>query len=142
MAERSDQLARLGELSGYKVAEGDPDPRGWQVVTTHGSRVGRVDDLVVDREAERARYLDVQLDDSEQRHVLIPTDAIHVGPGERKRQQVAIGASLDYLTKVTPYRGLPLTAEQEAEYRACPPASASPVEPPDTRIRRGDTHHD
>lgn len=141
MSEHSDHLVRLGELSGYKVADGDPDPRGWDVVTGDGRRVGRVDDLIVDREAERAQYLDVELSEGGDRHVLIPTDAVHLGEHERQRQQVAVGASAEYLSGVTPYRGLPLTPEQEAEYRSCPVPGGSPFARSETRIRRGETDH-
>ena len=141
MTQHADHLVRLGELSGYKVADGDPDPRGWEVVTRDGRRVGRVDDLIVDRQAERAQYLDVHLQEGPDRHVLIPTEAVHLGHEERQRQQVAVGASAEYLLSVTPYRGLPLTPEQEAEYRSCPLPSGPTVERSNTRIQRGDIHH-
>lgn len=140
MPEANDQLVKLGELSDYKVADGDPDPRGWDVVTRDGQRVGRVDDLIVDRQAERAQYLDVQLEQGTDRHVLIPTESVHLGPEERDRRQVAVGATLDYLTGVTPYRGLPLTPAQQAEYRSCP-TPGLPYEKPDTRIHRGATRN-
>lgn len=139
MSEHMDRLARLKELSGYKVADGDPDPRGWEVVAADGQRIGRVDDLIVDRDAERARYLDVRLAEGD-RHVLIPAQAVRVGDEEQRRRQVAVGAGDEYFAGVTPYQGLPLTTEQEAEYRSCPPASPS-LDRRDTRIQRGDTHH-
>ena len=141
MSEHADRLARLGDLSGYTVADGDPDPRGWEVVTAGGQRLGHVDDLIVDRDAERAQYLDVRLEQGDDRHVLIPAESVRVGQEEQERRQVTVGASNDYFAGVTPYRGLPLTTEQEAEYRSCPPASPS-LDPRDTRIRRGDTRHD
>lgn len=139
-----DRLTRLGELDGYRVVKDDPDPRGWDVVTADGQRIGRVDDLIVDREAERAAYLDVHLerDDrgAEHRHVLVPTEAVRIDPADEDRRQVEVGATMDYLASVTPYQGLPLTSAQEAEYRACPPARAA--EPRHTRITRGGTRHD
>lgn len=55
------RLAHL-EGSGYKVAEGDPDVRGWDVMDRDGSRIGEVDDLLVDTEALKVRYLEVRLD--------------------------------------------------------------------------------
>ena len=141
MHNANEQLVRLGELNDYKVADGDPDPRGWAVVTTDGQRIGRVDDLIVDRESERAHYLDVELEQGGDRHVLIPTESVHLGREERDRQQVAVGATLDYLTGVTPYRGLPLTPAQHEEYRSCPTPSFA-FEKPDTRIHKGGTRHD
>jgi len=50
----------MSELSDYKVEPGDPDPRGWDVVTTDGRKVGRVEDLVVDTTAMKVRHLIVE----------------------------------------------------------------------------------
>ncbi len=71
------QLARLHQLNDFKVADGDPDVRGWPVKTADGRRAGKVDDLIVDTEAMKVRYLDVELDRkalqlNEERHVLVP----------------------------------------------------------------------
>jgi sporulation protein YlmC with PRC-barrel domain len=138
MAADQQRLARLRDLEGYAVVSDDPDPRGWDVMTRDGQRVGLVDDLIVDREAEQARYLEVHLEQgTEHRHVLVPTDAVHIGDEDRERHVVRVGAGLDYFTTVTPYEGLPLTHEQETEYRACPAAAPTGTQPGQTRIRRG-----
>lgn len=50
------------EGSGYKVAEGDPDVRGWDVMDRDGGRIGEVDDLLIDTRAMKVRYLEVRLD--------------------------------------------------------------------------------
>lgn len=50
------------EGSGYKVAEGDPDVRGWDVMDRDGRRIGEVDDLLIDTEGLKVRYLEVRLD--------------------------------------------------------------------------------
>ena len=34
------RLARLDDLDGYKVADGEPDPRGWDVRAADGRTVG------------------------------------------------------------------------------------------------------
>ncbi len=70
-------LARLHELDDYKVADGDPDVRGWDVKTSDGKRAGKVEDLIVDTGTMQVRYLDVELDRktlqlNEDRHVLVP----------------------------------------------------------------------
>ena len=41
------RIAPLGELDDFKVADGDPDIRGWDVTTQDGRRVGEVDELLV-----------------------------------------------------------------------------------------------
>lgn len=69
--EDMDRVVPLNELSDFKVAEGDPDVRGWDVITADGRRVGEVDQLMVDTQALKVRYLDVDLEDSD-RHVLVP----------------------------------------------------------------------
>lgn len=70
-------LARLHDLDDYKVADGDPDVRGWHVKTADGKRAGKVDSLIVDTDAMQVRFLDVELDRktlnlNDERHVLVP----------------------------------------------------------------------
>lgn len=59
------RVAALRNLRGYKVAEGDPDVRGWEVVGGDGLRIGTVNDLLVDTVEGKARYLDIELDTAE-----------------------------------------------------------------------------
>ncbi|HWM92656.1 MAG TPA: PRC-barrel domain-containing protein [Thermoanaerobaculia bacterium] len=59
--ERS-RVTPLRNLRGYKVAEGDPDVRDWEVVGGDGRRIGTVNDLLVDEAAGKVRYLDIELD--------------------------------------------------------------------------------
>ena len=70
-----DRVVPLNQLDGYTVADDDPDVRGWEVISADGRRIGAVDQLLVDREAMKVRYLDVDVDDAlvaGDRHVLIP----------------------------------------------------------------------
>ena len=69
--ERMDRVVPLNSLDGWKVADGDPDIRGWEVVASDGQRVGKVDDLLVDTTANKVRYVDVDMTD-DKRHVTIP----------------------------------------------------------------------
>lgn len=71
----STKMARVDQLNEIEVADYDPDPRGWGVVTADGQRVGKVDHLIGDTEAMRVRYLTVALDDDTsagRRKVLVP----------------------------------------------------------------------
>ena len=76
----SDRLVRLGKGKEYNISKGSSDPRGWKVVGGDGSKLGKVTELIVDREALRVRYLDVDVDEktlkleSIDRHVLIPVE--------------------------------------------------------------------
>lgn len=57
------RLVPLSELlHNHRIASGDPDVRGWEVVGSDGRTLGRVHDLLVDTGSQRVRYLDVELD--------------------------------------------------------------------------------
>ncbi|HZJ01823.1 MAG TPA: PRC-barrel domain-containing protein [Gemmatimonadaceae bacterium] len=67
----------LGDLDNFEIAKNIPDPRGWDVMTSDGSKIGKVHELIVDTKARRTRYIDVSLDRkalnlTNDRDVLIP----------------------------------------------------------------------
>ncbi|HUF25924.1 MAG TPA: DUF2382 domain-containing protein [Gemmatimonadaceae bacterium] len=73
----SAELARLSDLDDYKVAEGDPDIRKWDVRAPDGTKLGKVHDLIVDTREMKVRYIDAELDHKaigtdKDRHTLIP----------------------------------------------------------------------
>ncbi|CAN5660771.1 hypothetical protein BH23GEM3_BH23GEM3_26370 [soil metagenome] len=77
----SSRIIPLRDAKDFKLSKGDPDLRGWNVFGADGERVGKVADLLVDPAAMKIRYLNVDvLDDlfklKEDRHVLIPTEAV------------------------------------------------------------------
>jgi uncharacterized protein (TIGR02271 family) len=79
MADSQSNAPTLGKLSDldYEVASGEPDVRGWTVVIANDEEIGKVIDLVVDPQAGKVRYLDVDLDRSglgldRDRQVLVP----------------------------------------------------------------------
>ncbi|MDQ6817785.1 MAG: PRC-barrel domain-containing protein [Actinomycetota bacterium] len=56
------RLAHLHDVrSQFKAADGKPDVRGWDVNTANGHKIGTVVDLLVDVQAQRVRYLEVEL---------------------------------------------------------------------------------
>jgi hypothetical protein len=70
---------RLRELrgSGYEIAKGQPDIRGWDVRDDHRRKIGKVRELIFDIRASKVRYmvidvLDVKDLDLEKRTVLVP----------------------------------------------------------------------
>ncbi|MGH8434985.1 MAG: PRC-barrel domain-containing protein [Pseudomonas sp.] len=97
MARRNtdEHLGSLRDLKDIEVADHEPDPRGWQVVSADGRNVGRVDDLIVDTTEMRVRYLDCDLDETalnlkgsdRERHILIPIESVSMSRADR---QVAI----------------------------------------------------
>jgi len=53
------QLRPLAQAHGWKIADGDPDPRGMQVVDAERAEVGVVREIWIDRGAKILRYLEV-----------------------------------------------------------------------------------
>jgi photosynthetic reaction center H subunit len=77
------QLARVGELSDYTVADHHPDVRGWDLVASDDRKIGDVKDLIADTTAMTVRYLDVELDSDYRRsddesRVLIPIEQVRL----------------------------------------------------------------
>jgi len=64
MKDKDKNLYYLHELSGYKVADEYPDVSKWDVIDTNNRNIGKVDGLLVSKEAKRVVYLDVEVDAS------------------------------------------------------------------------------
>lgn len=64
MNKKDKTLYYLNELSDYKVAEGDPDIRGWKVNDRDQRTIGKVDNLLVNKNTQRVVYIDVEVDSS------------------------------------------------------------------------------
>ena len=127
----SDQLARLDDLDDFKIAEGDPDPRGWDVQAADGRTIGKVDSLIADTGAMKVRYLDVELDEKalgleEPRHVLIP-----IGGATLHEKDDAVYLSTlpsTRLRTLPPYAHGTLTRPEEQFYRQRFDAAYTPSE--------------
>lgn len=50
------KIVPLGKWSEYHIAHGDPDPRGWAVVSADGALMGRIVDLWFNRAEFFLRY--------------------------------------------------------------------------------------
>lgn len=57
-------LFYLNELSDYKVKSDNPDVRGWEIHDRDGRTIGKVDNLLVNKQTEKVVYLDVEVDSS------------------------------------------------------------------------------
>jgi hypothetical protein len=64
MTEQNKHLYYIDDLSDYKISDGYPDIRGWDVKDIDNRVIGKVDNLLVNKEAERVVYLDVEVDES------------------------------------------------------------------------------
>ena len=81
-------MARLGDLDDYKVADGEPDVRGWTAATRDGRNAGKIADLIVDLGALKVIYLEVELHSealrlAHARRVLVPTEAARLDENEK-----------------------------------------------------------
>ncbi|MEC5167151.1 hypothetical protein RCH18_002901 [Flavobacterium sp. PL11] len=82
MKDENKNLYYLHELSDYKVADNYSDVRDWKVLDSDYKVIGKVDGLLVSKEAERVVYLDVEVDEAliEQGHQTFgkpTTDGVH-----------------------------------------------------------------
>ena len=64
MENKNRTLYYLSELSDYKVASDDPDVRGWKVNDREQRCIGKVDNLLVNKNTKRVVYLDIEVDQS------------------------------------------------------------------------------
>jgi len=64
MKDKNKNLYYLHELSDYKVADEYADVRDWEVIDADKRTIGKVDGLLVNKEAKRVVYLDVEVDTS------------------------------------------------------------------------------
>lgn len=69
-----EEIARLSRLDGYRLEEGAPDVRDWEVTSPAFSPVGVVRDLHVDLRLRCVRYLEIEITDgaASGRRVLLP----------------------------------------------------------------------
>ena len=130
MASEMDRVVPLGQLDDFKVAEGDPDVRGWEVVASDGRTIGEVDELLIDTNAMKVRYLDVEVENGlmaePDRHVLVPIGYARL---DRSADRVMVDniASTD-LRSMPAYDQSPVTRDYETSVRNSFPGGAAATE--------------
>lgn len=139
-------LFRLGELDDWKVADEDPDVRGWNVVDRNGLKLGTVEELIVDRDREKVRYLDIAPGRDrvkEDDHVLIPIGLARVD--EVNNKKVVINEiDSEAIASFPAYKGEVITRDYEHGVldRLNRIGSGETVERRDTTARRDTTTTD
>jgi len=79
---------RLQELdrSDFEIIKGEPDIRGWDVKNAAGEKIGEVEELIIDAQQKKVRYMVVDVDDGKlkfnHRKVLLP-----IGMAELDRKE-------------------------------------------------------
>ncbi len=130
MASEMDRVVPLGQLDDFKVADGDPDVRGWQVVASDGQTIGEVDELLIDTNAMKVRYLDVEVENGlmaePDRHVLVPIGYARL---DRSADRVMVDniASTDLRT-MPAYDQSPVTRDYETSVRNSFPGGTAATE--------------
>src|SRR6478672_1798095 len=112
---------RLQELdqSDFEIVKGEPDIRGWDVKNATGQKIGEVEELIVDAQKKKVRYMVVVLDDNElkldHRKVLIP-----IGLAELHKEDDDVllpSVTVDQLSALPAYDKDSL--DEETERRIC-----------------------
>jgi sporulation protein YlmC with PRC-barrel domain len=129
----SDRLRELSDVDDFKLPENQKDITGWDVVGADGEKIGEVDDLIVDTEKDKIRFVVVDAveeltRDGHRRNMLIPIGITHL---DKEDDRVVV----DKLTKESlescpPYGGCPITKEfvnkVQAHYINLDPGTANP----------------
>lgn len=110
-ADRMDvALSRLSYLSGWRVAAGEPDIRGWPLLLAgDGTRLD-VTDLIVDTGAGSVRYVTVPTPD-EQGARLVPVGFLRID--RDAKEVIADGLTASDITDLPPYAGGGVSRELE-----------------------------
>jgi hypothetical protein len=88
MDRKMERVVPLEELRDREVAPGEPDVRGWEVIAGDGTRLGEVDELLVDGKAGEVRFLDVTVDEelagdsATTQHLLVPVGSARLDERE------------------------------------------------------------
>lgn len=97
------RILPIGAAAGFRILDGEPDPRGWPVFGSDGASAGVVSDIWVDTGDHLVRYLAVDVDgDEDPRPVLLPITMCSVKRGDG----VVVSDSLP----ASDFAGVPRTA--------------------------------
>ena len=113
------RMSLLSQLGDFQVAEGYTDIRGWHVGSSDGQDVGKVQDLLVDLDGMRTRYLEVRLHSAyaastADRDVLIPIGSAQISEGDHR---VLVPLPADRVALLPAFDNHHLLRAHEAEIR-------------------------
>ncbi len=108
-------LMHLSDMDDFEIADGEPDIRGWHVKSMDGRKIGEVDDLLVDTQLMKVRYMEVSLDDDlgtddQHRHAVLPIGSARVDDDE---DEVVVNVRADDLRGLPPYTRDSFTRDDE-----------------------------
>jgi uncharacterized protein (TIGR02271 family) len=112
---------RLHELrgSGYEMAEGSPDIRGWKIRNLQGQQIGKVDELLFDVQSRKVRYLIVDLEGKAlnltSKKILIPVGLVELH--EENDDVILTNVNFDHLALLPDYKKGTVTNATERAIR-------------------------
>jgi len=84
------RLIPMKDLHNYKVVDGEPDIRGWNVFTATGRELGDIEDLLVDTDIGEVVMVDIDLK-RDDRRTLAPIKAAWI---DRENRRVVLNTSM------------------------------------------------
>jgi hypothetical protein len=113
------ELAHLKDLKDFDIPKGEPDPRGWDVKTADGVKIGKVEDLLVDTGLGRIRYVEVKLkgdiaDRADKEYVLFPIGEARL---DDERDDVIVSVTQANLAGIPAYDRQRLSRDYERSLR-------------------------
>ena len=100
------KLYRLKELDNSAIFDNFPDIRNWCVITSDSIDIGRIDDILIDKESEKVRYLDVKIYEGPifdtERHILVPIGLSELIVNDNK---IKINIDSNDFVNYPPYHG-------------------------------------
>ena len=68
--------------SNFRIADGEPDIRGWKVRSRDGRVIGKVKDLLINKAHRLAEFIEVEVDGDEDRRTIFPIQQAILNEGE------------------------------------------------------------
>lgn len=115
---QTSNIVPLDQAGDYEIAEGEPDVRGWEVTSTDGEKLGEVRNLLVDTDAMKVRYLDVETSGTGRTgstHVLLPIGYATLRRAEKDVMVERLNRST--IDTLPAWDGGPVTREYESRIR-------------------------
>lgn len=81
-AHERERLTPLSTLGSWRVSDGEPDIRGWEIRTVSNRQLGTVADLLIDRDAGEVVMIDVDLPGTD-RHTFVPIRVVQLDRARR-----------------------------------------------------------
>lgn len=113
-------LVRLKDTDDLKIVKEDPDVRGWAVLTADNLEIGKVDELIIDTNAMKVRYLVVDLyddyaADKVDHYMLLPIGAARLH--DKDNTVLVSGIKSTTVLNYPVYRGSDISRDYEHSVR-------------------------